>query len=144
MFFNLTDLFGNGTITSAEYSSCELIRTAVVAQTFKTLSLTFSRNVTRSVTNITIAGTTSSGSKLVVSIEIAAANIVTTHPLMHLTCHFMCVSMSHGLALQQTHIYPRSCYAHGMIQNSHIEQHPPPPPEHLNQLCTPMCGTVVL
>ena len=104
MFFNLTDLFGNGTITSAEYSSCELIRTAVMAQTFKTLSLTFSRNVTRSVTNITIAGTTSSGSKLVVSIEIAAANIVTTHDASPYMSFYVCFYVAWVGTATNTHI----------------------------------------
>ena len=57
MFFNMTDLFYNGTITSAEHLSNKLIRTAVINQKFKTLSITLSRNVSRTTTRFTIVGT---------------------------------------------------------------------------------------
>ncbi len=66
MFFNLTDLFYNGTITSAEHTSAKVIRTAVVAQKYKTLSITFSKNVTRAAANFTIVGTIN-GTQITVS-----------------------------------------------------------------------------
>ena len=67
MFFNLTKLFFNGTITSAEFTSSSLIRTAVVAQKYKTLSITFSKNVNRSTAHFTIGGSHSNGTRLTVS-----------------------------------------------------------------------------
>lgn len=67
MFFNMTHVFFNGTISSAEHTPSQLIRTAVVAQRFKTLSLTFARNVSLSTTNFTIGGTNANGIKTVVS-----------------------------------------------------------------------------
>ena len=57
MFFNLTSLFWNGTVTVAEYTATNLIRTAVVAQKFKLLSLTFALNVSMATTSITLSGT---------------------------------------------------------------------------------------
>ena len=66
VYFNLTDLFFNGTISSAEYTPSPLIRTAVVAQKFKTLSVTFNKNITRSTTNISIAGSNINGTRLTV------------------------------------------------------------------------------
>ncbi|KAL5473979.1 hypothetical protein EMCRGX_G028549 [Ephydatia muelleri] len=57
MFFNLTSLFWNGTVTVAEYTATNLIRTAVVSQKFKLLSLTFAHNVSMATTNITLSGT---------------------------------------------------------------------------------------
>lgn len=68
MYFNLTSLFFNGTISSAEYTPSPLIRTAVVAQKFKTLSITFNKNITRSTANISIAGINMNGTKFTVSI----------------------------------------------------------------------------
>lgn len=67
MFFNLTSYFTNGTVSSAEHSPSPVIRTAVLAQTFKTLSLTFAKNVTRSTANITVNGTAGNGRVVTVS-----------------------------------------------------------------------------
>ena len=67
MFFNLSSYFSNGTVLSAEHSPCPAVRTAVLAQTFKTLSLTFSKNTSRSYSCITINGTSGSGAVVTVS-----------------------------------------------------------------------------
>ena len=61
MFFNLSSYYSNGTISSASHTHCPIIRTAVLAQTFKTISLTFTRNTSRCTTNITVNGTSSTG-----------------------------------------------------------------------------------
>ena len=66
MFFNLTKYFTNGTISSAEHGPCPVVRTAVLAQTFKTLSLTFSKNSSVCVTTVTVNGTTGSGAVVTV------------------------------------------------------------------------------
>ena len=66
MFFNLSSYFSNGTVLSAEHSPCPTVRTAVLAQTFKTLSLTFSKNTSRSYSCITINGTSGSGAVVTV------------------------------------------------------------------------------
>lgn len=47
MYFNLSFIFYNHSITAATYTPSPIIRTAVVAQKFKILSLTFSSNVSR-------------------------------------------------------------------------------------------------
>ena len=67
MFFNLTTYFTNGTISLAEHTPCPVLRTAVMAQTFKTLSLTFTRNTSHCISNITINGTSGSGGVVTVS-----------------------------------------------------------------------------
>lgn len=68
MFFNLTQYFNNGSISSAYHTPCPVIRTAVLAQTFKTLSLTFARNTSHCIANITINGTSTTGSIVTVRI----------------------------------------------------------------------------
>lgn len=67
MFFNLSSYFANGTVSSAEHSPSPVIRTAVLAQTFKTLSLTFAKNTTHSTVNITVNGTAANGRVVTVS-----------------------------------------------------------------------------
>ena len=67
MFFNLSSYFRNGSISSAEYSPSRVVRTAVLAQTFKTISLTFSKNTSRCISNITVNGTSASGGVVTVS-----------------------------------------------------------------------------
>lgn len=56
LYFNLSEMFVNGSVSSASYGSSKLIRTAIVAQKYKTLALTLSRNVTRSAINFTLSG----------------------------------------------------------------------------------------
>ena len=46
MFFNLSIVFHNKTISSAVRSPSPIIRTAIVSQRHKTLSITFARNTT--------------------------------------------------------------------------------------------------
>ena len=84
MFFNLTTYFTNGTISSAEHTPCPVLRTAVMAQTFKTLSLTFTRNTSHCISNITINGTSGSGGVVTVS-----------HAHSHYCCNYR------GLSLDQ-------------------------------------------
>ena len=47
MFFNMSTIFDNVTITSASHSQSKLIRTAVIAKQLKILFITFSRNVSQ-------------------------------------------------------------------------------------------------
>ncbi len=56
LYLNLTSHFLNGTVTMAEHTNSDLIRTAVIAQKFKSLSLTLSRNVSLSTVNFTVCG----------------------------------------------------------------------------------------
>ena len=57
LFFNLTDVFPNGTtITSGEFGSAPIIRTSVINQKFRTLSLTLSSNVSRSLVHFSLKG----------------------------------------------------------------------------------------
>ena len=70
MFVNLTELYFNGSISAASHAPSPLVRTAVVAQKFKTLSLTFARNVSMKEVNFTIVGKTTSEEEVVVSQEL--------------------------------------------------------------------------
>ena len=96
MFFNLSSYFFNGTISSAEHTPCPVIRTAVLAQTFKTLSLTFAKNTSRCTANVTINGTSSTGSVVTVS-YLPHTLLPPSHPSPSLTpfslsgsaCHFL-------------------------------------------------------
>ena len=77
MFLNLTSFFLNGTISSAEYSPCPVLRTAVVAQRFKALSVTFSHNSSRCITNFTVNGTSGSGGVATVSPSLSFPTLMT-------------------------------------------------------------------
>ena len=72
MFVNLTELYFNGSVSAASHAPSPLVRTAVVAQKFKTLSLTFARNVSMKEVNFTIVGKTASEEEVVVSQELRA------------------------------------------------------------------------
>ena len=57
MYFNLSSVFPNGSvISSAEHSVSPVIRSAVMAKLYNTLSLTFSHNVTRSSIHFIVKG----------------------------------------------------------------------------------------
>ena len=57
LFFNLTEVFPNGTtISSGEFGTAPIIRTSVISQKFKALSLTLSTNVSRSVVHFLLKG----------------------------------------------------------------------------------------
>lgn len=56
LYFNMSEIFVNGSVASANHTHSKLIRTAVVSQKFKTLAVTLSRNVSRSVVNFTLSG----------------------------------------------------------------------------------------
>ncbi|CAI8026125.1 N-acetylglucosamine-1-phosphotransferase subunits alpha/beta, partial [Geodia barretti] len=76
MFFNLSSYFRNGSISSAEYSPSRVVRTAVLAQTFKTISLTFSKNTSRCISNITVNGTSASGGVVTVNFSVSVDTTV--------------------------------------------------------------------
>ena len=67
MYLNFSDVFLNGSIEAADYTPCQLVRTAIVAQKHKTLSITFTRNVTLTTVNFTISGMNGHGIKTTVS-----------------------------------------------------------------------------
>ena len=57
LYFNLTEVFPNGTtITSGEFGTAPIIRTSVISQKFKALSLTLSSNTSRSVVHFALKG----------------------------------------------------------------------------------------
>ena len=57
LYFNLTKVFPNGTtITSGEYGTAPIIRTSVINQKFKSLSLTLSSNTSRTVVHFVLKG----------------------------------------------------------------------------------------
>jgi len=88
MYFNLTSLFFNGTISSAEYTPSPLIRTAVVAQKFKTLSITFNKNITRSTANISIAGINMNGTKFTVNFNLTGDTATRNKTVVRKTEYF--------------------------------------------------------
>ena len=67
MYFNMSQLFHNGSITSSTYSSSPAIRSAVFAVKYSTLSLTFFPNITSSSSYFTITGRATNQSMITVS-----------------------------------------------------------------------------
>ena len=67
MYFNMSQLFHNGSITSSTYSSSPAIRSAVFAVKYSTLSLTFFPNITSSSSYFTITGKATNQSMITVS-----------------------------------------------------------------------------
>ena len=55
LYFNLSDVFTNMSISSASHTPSKLVRTAVVSQKFKTLAVTLARNVSWSAVNFTLS-----------------------------------------------------------------------------------------
>ena len=57
LYFNLTEVFPNGTtITSGKFGTAPIIRTSVISQKFKALSLTLSSNTSRSLVHFVLRG----------------------------------------------------------------------------------------
>ena len=57
LYFNLTNVFPNGTtIKEGEFGSAPIVRTSVVNQKFKTLSLTLSSNTSRALVRFSLKG----------------------------------------------------------------------------------------
>ena len=55
LYFNLTNVFPNGTtIKAGEFGSAPIIRTSVISQKFKTLSLTLSSNTSHSLVSFSL------------------------------------------------------------------------------------------
>ena len=67
MFVNLTKIFANGTVAKATFTPSPVIRTAVMSQHHKVLTLTFTKNQTRNSSTFTVEGANAKGNKTTVS-----------------------------------------------------------------------------
>lgn len=63
MYFNLSGIFSNNTVTSAEMNSNSIITAAVVSQKFKVLTVVFTDKVNRTTVAMTVTGITSTSNK---------------------------------------------------------------------------------
>lgn len=63
VYFNLSDVFGNDTITMATHAKSSVVRTAVLSQKHRVLTLTLSRNASRESVEFVLQASNVTGSK---------------------------------------------------------------------------------
>lgn len=63
VYFNLSDVFGNDTVTMATHTKSSVVRTAVLSQKHRVLTLTLSRNASRESVEFVLQASNVTGSK---------------------------------------------------------------------------------
>lgn len=63
VYFNLSDVFGNDTVTMATHTKCSVVRTAVLSQKHRVLTLTLSQNASLESVEFVLQATNATGNK---------------------------------------------------------------------------------